>query len=85
VVVSRIVDGVVLALRAESTTGKMAKEAIKRIRAAHVHPLGVVLTQASAKRMAEYGGHYYSDHSYYGYVRQTGAKGRSPQPAAENP
>ena len=67
IVLSRITDGVVLAVRADSTTSKMAKEALKRIRAAHVQPLGVVLTQASAKRMAEYGGHYYTDHSYYGY------------------
>lgn len=67
VVLSRLTDGVVVAIRADATTGKMAKEAIKRIRAAHVQPLGVVLTQASAKQMAEYGGHYYTDHSYYGY------------------
>jgi capsular exopolysaccharide synthesis family protein len=84
VVVSRLVDGVVLALRAENTTGKMAKEAIKRIRAAHVQPLGVVLTQASAKRMAEYGGHYYSDNSYYGQGRHAYGYGRPAESAAEN-
>jgi capsular exopolysaccharide synthesis family protein len=84
VVVSRLVDGVVLALRAESTTGKMAKEAIKRIRAAHVQPLGVVLTQASAKRMAEYGGHYYSDKSYYGQGRHAYGYGRPAETAVEN-
>jgi polysaccharide biosynthesis transport protein len=71
IVLSRITDGVVMAVRADNTTGKMAKEAIKRIRAAHVVPLGVVLTQANAKRMAEYGGHYYTDHSYYGQDQGT--------------
>lgn len=67
IVLSHLTDGLVMAVRADATTGKMAKEAIKRIRAAHVTPLGVVLTQASAKRMAEYGGHYYTDNSYYGH------------------
>jgi len=66
IVLSRLIDGVVVAIRADATNGKMAKEAVKRIRAAHIQPLGVVLTQASAKRMAEYGGHYYTDQSYYG-------------------
>lgn len=82
IVLSRSVDGVVVAVRAETTTGKMAREAIKRIRAAHVQPLGVVLTQASAKRMAEYGGHYYTDQSYYGYGQQAYGYGR---PAEANP
>lgn len=83
IVLSRIVDGVVVAVRADSTTGKMAKEAIKRIRAAHVQPLGVVLTQASAKRMAEYGGHYYTDHSYYGYGQHAYGYGRPSKRSTE--
>ena len=85
IVLSRTVDGVVLAVRADSTSGKMAKEAIKRIRAAHVDPLGVVLTQASAKRMAEYGGHYYTDHSYYGYGEKAYGYGRVPDKKDSEP
>ena len=85
IVLSRITDGVVVAVRADSTTAKMAKEAIKRIRAAHVQPMGVVLTQASAKRMAEYGGHYYTDHSYYGYGEGHGyGYGKAASKAAES-
>ncbi len=72
VVLSHLTDGTVLAIKADATTGKMAKEAVKRLRAAHVQPLGVVLTQASARKMAEYGGHYYTDHSYYGDGRAYG-------------
>lgn len=69
IVLSHVTDGVVLAVRADVTNEKMAREAVKRLRAAHIEPLGVALTLASTKRMAEYGGHYYSDQSYYGYGR----------------
>jgi len=67
IVLARRADAVMLVVRAEQTTDRMAREAIKRIRAAHVEPIGVVLAQASAKKMAQYGDHYYGDKGYYGY------------------
>lgn len=76
VVLSRRVDAMILAVRADETTDRMAREAIKRIRAAHVEPIGVVLTQASAKKMAQYGDHYYGDKGYYGYGYTSHEKGR---------
>lgn len=67
IVLSRRADAMILVVRADATTDRMAREAIKRIRAAHVEPIGVVLSQASAKKMAQYGDHYYGDKGYYGY------------------
>lgn len=66
IVMSRRMDAVVMVVRADHTNDRMAKEAVKRLRAAHVLPIGVVLTQANIKRMADYGGNYYADYSYYG-------------------
>lgn len=77
IVLSRRSDALILVVRAEQTTDRMAREAVKRIRAAHVEPIGVVLSQASAKKMAQYGDHYYGDKGYYGYGYTAGdAKGR---------
>ena len=67
IVLTRRVDAMVLVVRADQTTDRMARESLKRIRAAHIEPIGVVLTQASAKKMAQYGDHYYGDKGYYGY------------------
>lgn len=66
IVMSRRMDAVVVAVRADHTNDRMAKEAVKRLRAAHITPVGVVLTQANIKRMADFGGNYYADYSYYG-------------------
>ncbi len=68
IIVSRMVDGVILAVRSESTTHQMAADALRRLRAAHIQPLGAVLTKGDAARMAHYGSHYYHyDSGYYGY------------------
>ncbi len=68
IIVSRLVDGVILAVRSESTTHQMAADALRRLRAAHIQPLGTVLTKADTARMAHYGSHYYHyDSGYYGY------------------
>jgi len=74
IVLSRRTDALILVVRADATTDRMAREAVKRIRAAHVEPIGVVLSQASAKKMAQYGGHYYGDKGYYGYGYTAGDK-----------
>ncbi len=66
VVLGHRADGVLLAIRAQDTTEKAARDALRRLRGAHIQPLGVVLTQAHAKKMAYYGSQYYADYSYYG-------------------
>jgi len=68
IIVGRLVDGVILATRAEATTHQLARDALGRLQAAHIRPLGSVLTMADAARMAHYGSHYYHyDSGYYGY------------------
>jgi len=68
IIISRMVDGVIIAVKAESTTHHMAGDAVRRLNAAHIRPLGAVLTMADAARMAHYGSHYYHyDSGYYGY------------------
>ncbi len=66
IVMSRLADAVIMAVRADHTNDRTAREAVKRLRAAHIAPVGVVLTQANIKRMADFGGNHYADYSYYG-------------------
>ncbi len=66
VVLGHRADGVVVAIRSRDTTEKAARDALRRLRAARIEPLGAVLTQAHAKKMAYYGSQYYADYSYYG-------------------
>ena len=66
-------DCVILAVKAESTTVKMAREALARLGKASVRVTGAVLTQAEPRRMSYYGGHYYHA-SYYGYKAPKKAK-----------
>lgn len=62
-VLGHLVDEVILVVKADSTTHKMAQDAVKRLATAHVQPLGVVLQQADLEKMENYGGYSYA----YGY------------------
>lgn len=62
-VLGHLVDEVILVVKADSTTHKMAQDAVKRLATAHVQPLGVVLQQADLEKMENYGGYSYG----YGY------------------
>ena len=71
IVLGRVVDGVLLVLKAGETTQNMAFEATKRLRAAKVIPLGVVLSQVNQRKT----GYYYNDDYYYsGYYYGYGSK-----------
>jgi len=59
-------DAVILAIKAESTTVKMTREALARLQKSNVRITGAVLSLAEPRRMSYYGGHYYHA-SYYGY------------------
>lgn len=62
-VLGHLVDEVILVVKADSTTHKMAQDAVKRLASARVQPLGVVLQQADLEKMENYGGYSYG----YGY------------------
>lgn len=62
-IIGNLVDEVIMVVKADSTTHKMAQEAVKRLATAHVKPLGVVLQQADLEKIESYGGYSYG----YGY------------------
>ena len=62
---SKVVDCTLVAVRAEETKIKSAKETIGRLKRVGANITGIVLTQASQAKMSYYGEHYYQE-SYYG-------------------
>lgn len=64
-VLAKMVDATIVAVKAEDTKINMAKETISRLQKVNAKITGLVLTQASPKKMSYYGEHYYND-SYYG-------------------
>ena len=64
-VLAKMVDATIVAVKAEETKISMAKETVTRLHKVNATITGVVLTQASPKKMSYYGEHYYQD-SYYG-------------------
>lgn len=64
-ILAKMVDAIIIAVKAEDTKINMAKETITRLNKVNAKITGVVLTQASPQKMSYYGEHYYQD-SYYG-------------------
>lgn len=64
-ILAKIVDATIVAVKAEDTKISMAKETISRLHKVNAKITGLVLTQASPQKMSYYGQHYYQD-SYYG-------------------
>jgi len=62
-ILATLCDEVILVVKADSTTHKMAQDSVKRLATAHVKPLGVVLQQVNLEKMENYGGYSYG----YGY------------------
>ena len=58
------VDGVIFAVKAESTKVKAAKEAISRLQKLNANVIGAVLTTADPKKMSYYGEHFQTDEYY---------------------
>ncbi|MEP1552239.1 polysaccharide biosynthesis tyrosine autokinase [Paraglaciecola sp.] len=59
------VDGVIVAVKAETTKINVAKEAVTRLSKLNSNIIGAVLTVAEPGKMSYYGDHYYSA-EYYG-------------------
>jgi capsular exopolysaccharide synthesis family protein len=64
-VLSKLADATIIAVKAEGTKIRMAKETIARLSKVNAQITGIVLTQASTKKMNYYGAHYYQE-GYYG-------------------
>jgi len=68
-ILANLCDEVILVVKADSTTHKMAQDSVKRLATAHVKPLGAVLQQADLEKMENYGGYSYG--YGYGYGSET--------------
>ena len=71
VVLARLVDAVVLAVKGDDTTCDVAVDALKRLRSVRVEPIGVVMQQVDIRKLRSYGRRYASSYNaYYGYQVQ---------------
>ena len=71
VVLARLVDAVVLAVKGDDTTCDVAVDALKRLRSVRVEPIGVVMQQVDIRKLRSYGRRYASSYNaYYGYRMQ---------------
>jgi capsular exopolysaccharide synthesis family protein len=68
IVLARQVDATILAVKSDDTTSDVTLDALKRLRAARVEPIGVVMQQVDIRKLRSYGRRYVSAYSgYYGY------------------
>ena len=70
IVLARLVDATVLAIKADDTTCDVALDALKRLQSVRVEPIGVVMQQVDMRKLRTYGHRYMSSYNgYYGYRR----------------
>jgi capsular exopolysaccharide synthesis family protein len=68
IVLSQLVDAVVLAVKTDDTSCDAVLDGLKRLQAARVKPVGVVMQQADMRKIRSYGRRYAATYSgYYGY------------------
>jgi capsular exopolysaccharide synthesis family protein len=68
IVLARIVDVAVITIKSDATARDVAHEALKRMEASRVRPVGVVLQQVDMRKLRSYGHRYAASYSgYYGY------------------
>ncbi len=66
-VVGQLADAILMVIKADSTSKKLAETTIKRLAQVHLRPVGVILEQQDVTKLSEYGyetayyhGHYYN-------------------------
>ncbi len=69
IVLSHIVDAVLMVIQSEHTTQNMVRDALRRLEAANISPLGFVLSKVDSKKTSYYYDGKYS-HYYGGYQQQ---------------
>ena len=68
IVLSQLVDAVVLAVKTDDTSCDAVLDGLKRLQAARVKPVGVVMQQVDMRKIRGYGRRYAATYSgYYGY------------------
>lgn len=72
IVLARLADAVVLAIKSAATHRDVVIESVKRLESARVKPLGVVLQQVDMQKIRSYGRRYAATYNgYYDYHQQT--------------
>ena len=70
IVLAHLADATVLTVKSDDTSHDVALEALKRLRAARISTVGVVMQQVDMKKMRSYGRRYAASYSgYYGYQK----------------
>jgi len=66
-VVGQLADAILMVIKADSTSKKLAETTIKRLAQVHLRPVGAILEQQDVTKLSEYGyetayyhGHYYN-------------------------
>ena len=68
IVLARIVDVTVMTVKSDSTARDVALEALKRLHASRIKPVGIILQQVDMRKLRGYGRRYAASYSgYYGY------------------
>jgi len=82
-ILSTLVDGVLLVIKAEHVPRKAARDTLDHLREIHAHLLGAVLNDVPLQRDSYYYRHYKYSSSYYTDVEkpESGKKGRRQEPA----
>ncbi len=71
IVIGDMVDGVILTLQADHISHALSRDAVKRLAAARIVPIGVVLQQVDVSKLRSYGGYKSGYGTYYGYYGGT--------------
>jgi len=70
IVIGDMVDAVILTVQADHVSHALSRDAVKRLAAARIAPIGAVLQQVDVSKLQSYGGYKAGYGDYYG-----GAKG----------
>lgn len=70
IVLARAVDVSVMTVKSDNTPRDVALEALKRMQASRIKPVGIILQQVDMRRLRGYGRRYAASYSgYYGYAK----------------
>jgi len=70
IVLAHLADATVLTVKSDDTSHEVASEALKRLRAARISAVGVVIQQIDMKKMRSYSRRYAASYrGYYGYQK----------------
>ncbi len=67
IVIGDMADAVILTVQADHINHALSRDAVKRLKAARIEPIGVVLQQVDVRKLQSYNGYKAGYGTYYGY------------------